>query len=73
MFFAAMQSADKDEAAFTAAIGAHTEGAAAQARFVNAAFFRPDAAISGGSPQPEHLLDRAGERDGRFIVIPNVL
>jgi aspartyl-tRNA(Asn)/glutamyl-tRNA(Gln) amidotransferase subunit C len=43
-----------------------------EADSARAAHFRPDA-----PPEPEDLtgtmLDNAGERDGRFIVIPNVL
>jgi aspartyl-tRNA(Asn)/glutamyl-tRNA(Gln) amidotransferase subunit C len=85
-FFAAMQSADKDHAAFTASIAGLAKGAlspewaevssgmAASARLVNAAFFRPDAPGTGcAKTESEHLLDKAGERDSRFIVIPNVL
>jgi aspartyl-tRNA(Asn)/glutamyl-tRNA(Gln) amidotransferase subunit C len=73
-FFAAMQSADKDKTAFTAAITAPAEGMTASARLVNASFFRPDAPNEGSAKiESENLLDKAGERDSRFIVIPNVL
>ena len=66
-FFAAMQTADLEDSVV------HTEGMAASARTVNSGYFRPD------SPKPrieglsEAMLQKAGERDGSFIVIPNVL
>jgi aspartyl-tRNA(Asn)/glutamyl-tRNA(Gln) amidotransferase subunit C len=66
-YFAAMQAADRDEAAFAV-------GMDAGARAVNAGWFRPDSANSGsGADAGGPLLDKAGERDGRFVVIPNVL
>jgi aspartyl-tRNA(Asn)/glutamyl-tRNA(Gln) amidotransferase subunit C len=69
-FFAAMQAADEDKAAFPAPV---KENASA-ARTVESSFFRPDA---GNSPavggQAACLLDNVGERDGRFVVVPNVL
>ncbi|MDR1930734.1 MAG: aspartyl/glutamyl-tRNA amidotransferase subunit C [Treponema sp.] len=74
-FFAAMQGAGTEAAADIAA------GQAAGARLVGADHFRGDAAPSG-TYRPkgdddgginETMLDNAGERDGRFIVIPNVL
>jgi len=55
---------------------------AAGAMLAGAGHFRADAAVSAGnagsvpgtaSGLDEKLLDNAGERDGRFIVIPNVL
>jgi aspartyl-tRNA(Asn)/glutamyl-tRNA(Gln) amidotransferase subunit C len=64
-FFAAMQAADGDEAAFPAA-DRPSAGAS-----VESDFFRAD-----GSPSSENqdkLLNNAGGRDGRFIVVPNVL
>jgi aspartyl-tRNA(Asn)/glutamyl-tRNA(Gln) amidotransferase subunit C len=75
-FFAAMQAADQDQTAFTASINTHTEGMAASSRLVNAAYFRSDNPISGNSNPndlSEEILTKAGERDGRFVVIPNVL
>ena len=68
-FFAAMQTADLEENSGSAV----AEGMAASARTVNSSFFRPD------NPKPridglsEEMLQKAGERDGPFIVIPNVL
>jgi aspartyl-tRNA(Asn)/glutamyl-tRNA(Gln) amidotransferase subunit C len=70
-FFAAMQTADLEDSAVFGVAG--TEGMAASARTVNSGFFRPD------NPKPridglsETMLQKAGERDGPFIVIPNVL
>ncbi|GHU08265.1 hypothetical protein FACS1894151_03890 [Spirochaetia bacterium] len=100
-FFAAMQAADTDEAAFTAVKkGAEPVVAAApsdsfttapaspgiagniaSAQTVDSLFFRrdnPENPVynenSGlASSVNENLLNKAGERDGRFIVIPNVL
>jgi aspartyl-tRNA(Asn)/glutamyl-tRNA(Gln) amidotransferase subunit C len=76
-FFAAMQAADADTGAF-AVPASSAEGGGA--RTVGAGFFRPDAPLRTDapvSPNPENqtlnLLNNAGERDGRFIVVPNVL
>ncbi|MDR0584668.1 MAG: aspartyl/glutamyl-tRNA amidotransferase subunit C [Treponema sp.] len=74
-YFAAMQAADRDEAA----AAGHTEGMAASSRLVSADYFRTDSvnpANSNANPPedlPENMLAKAGERDGRFVVIPNVL
>jgi aspartyl-tRNA(Asn)/glutamyl-tRNA(Gln) amidotransferase subunit C len=100
-FFAAMQAADEDRAAFSAPIA----DLADTGRTVTSDYFRLDtqpSPMGEGSPldtQPspqgegfslnnnsnnnfnntaskglnENLLNNAGERDGRFIVIPNVL
>jgi Asp-tRNA(Asn)/Glu-tRNA(Gln) amidotransferase C subunit len=39
------------------------------------AFFRADAADGGRAPEidPERIIEKSAEHDGRFIVIPNVL
>ena len=66
-FFAAMQTADLEDSA------SHTEGMAASARTVNSGYFRPDNPKSRIDGLSEEMLQKAGERDGRFIVIPNVL
>jgi aspartyl-tRNA(Asn)/glutamyl-tRNA(Gln) amidotransferase subunit C len=75
-FFAAMQAADKDKAAFPVPIG----GSAGLSRPVESGFFRPDAGnpgaaggLSSGADTASGLLDNAGERDGSFVVVPNVL
>jgi aspartyl-tRNA(Asn)/glutamyl-tRNA(Gln) amidotransferase subunit C len=84
-FFAAMQAADGDTAAFPASISRQADAAGANARTVLAGHFRSDRSIqnpnnahttaSNGLNQPliRNLIDNAGERDGRFIVVPNVL
>ena len=72
-FFAAMQSADQDGALIPLPCA---EGSA---QTVNSAHFRPDAPPSAVSPglNAQDLdwdpLGNAGERDGRFIMVPNVL
>jgi aspartyl-tRNA(Asn)/glutamyl-tRNA(Gln) amidotransferase subunit C len=72
-FFAAMQAADRDEAAFSGSIKSRAEGMAASSRLVNAACFRQDSVNTGNPDLSEKMLEKAGERDGRFLVIPNVL
>jgi aspartyl-tRNA(Asn)/glutamyl-tRNA(Gln) amidotransferase subunit C len=75
-FFAAMQAADADSQAFAAPIAASAEGMAASSRMVKAVYFRQDALSSGERHEgnlAEAMLAQAGERDGRFLVIPNVL
>jgi aspartyl-tRNA(Asn)/glutamyl-tRNA(Gln) amidotransferase subunit C len=82
-FFAAMQAADGDVAAFPAPGSRRTDAAGANARTALAGHFRPDVhdpnnahtTASNGLNQPviPNLIDNAGERDGRFIVVPNVL
>jgi aspartyl-tRNA(Asn)/glutamyl-tRNA(Gln) amidotransferase subunit C len=80
-FFAAMQGADTDPAfAADAPSPALSAGQAAGARLVKADHFRTDlAAVSTAAAadalleQNEKILNNAGGRDGRFIVIPNVL
>ena len=72
-FFAAMQAADRDEAAFSGSIKSRAEGMAASSRVVNAVCFRQDGASVSNPDLSEKMLERAGERDGRFLVIPNVL
>jgi aspartyl-tRNA(Asn)/glutamyl-tRNA(Gln) amidotransferase subunit C len=80
-YFAAMQDADGDESLFPQnrpAVSAPA-GQNAGARIVSAGFFRPDAVGYENSNNPsnntlnENLLNNSGERDGRFLVIPNVL
>ncbi|MDR2245608.1 MAG: aspartyl/glutamyl-tRNA amidotransferase subunit C [Treponema sp.] len=71
-FFAAMQAADEDEAAFPVPIG----GSTGLSHPVESGFFRPDAGNAGvlsGAGTVSGLLDNAGERDGSFVVVPNVL
>jgi aspartyl-tRNA(Asn)/glutamyl-tRNA(Gln) amidotransferase subunit C len=70
-FFAAMQAADTDGT--LPAISAQTEGMAASAKVVAADYFRPDTTRPAEHGLGESMLAKAGERDGPFIVIPNVL
>jgi aspartyl-tRNA(Asn)/glutamyl-tRNA(Gln) amidotransferase subunit C len=81
-YFAAMQAADEDTAAFTAPLAK----LAAASQTVSADFFRSDnphcnlnnshtTSSNGLNDQTLvcDLLNNAGDRDGRFIVVPNVL
>jgi aspartyl-tRNA(Asn)/glutamyl-tRNA(Gln) amidotransferase subunit C len=86
-YFAAMQAADRDEAAFAG--GSSTlgnsaldssagtpAGVSAVSRTVSSGHFRPDNLNPNNNPSDnpnEDLLNNAGERDGRFVVVPNVL
>jgi aspartyl-tRNA(Asn)/glutamyl-tRNA(Gln) amidotransferase subunit C len=79
-YFAAMQAADGDESLFPGAAPASSvpAGQNAGARTVCSGCFRADDAGFGNSGIPsknlnENLLNNSGERDGRFLVIPNVL
>jgi aspartyl-tRNA(Asn)/glutamyl-tRNA(Gln) amidotransferase subunit C len=83
-FFAAMQGADDDTAFNNAAVQGLSAGQAAGARLVGADHFRGTTNGKDGNPGAapdknadaelnEKILTNAGERDGRFIVIPNVL
>jgi aspartyl-tRNA(Asn)/glutamyl-tRNA(Gln) amidotransferase subunit C len=80
-FFAAMEAADKDLAALTSTLTAVDGGAAPSSsalpqmtgttRTVGADHFRPD--NPSGGLVSETLINNAGDRDGQFIVVPNVL
>jgi aspartyl-tRNA(Asn)/glutamyl-tRNA(Gln) amidotransferase subunit C len=79
-FFAAMQAADEDRAAFPASASDAQQASAglqgnSSARIVESGFFRRDHNPHGmsGETGASNLIDNAGERDGRFIVVPNVL
>lgn len=75
-FFAAMAGADNDPAFAAGADGA-AAGQAAGALLAGADHFRGDAVCGlnngPGADLGEAMLNNAGERDGRFIVIPSVL
>ena len=75
-YFAAMQAADHDQSIAPAATG-QTFGMSASSRLVSAAYFRADNTAPDNLHSPhglsENILSQAGERDGRFVVIPNVL
>jgi aspartyl-tRNA(Asn)/glutamyl-tRNA(Gln) amidotransferase subunit C len=66
-FFAVMQDAEIPGPAAGIAVGQ-----AAGARLVSSGHFRGDTA-PGVAVSRENLLNNAGDRDGAFIVIPNVL
>jgi aspartyl-tRNA(Asn)/glutamyl-tRNA(Gln) amidotransferase subunit C len=71
-YFAAMQAADQEGGAETRPPVSGAE------RSVDSGHFRLDTAkvntANDAAPGlPENLLDKAGERDGRFVVVPNVL
>jgi aspartyl-tRNA(Asn)/glutamyl-tRNA(Gln) amidotransferase subunit C len=77
-FFAAMQSADEDTEAFPA--GSGDSCLSGGSLTVASHHFRQDNPgntlnYTQNLPQNlnEHLLNNAGERDGSFVVIPNVL
>jgi len=65
-FFAVMQAADRD-------IAGTGDGMAASSRIVNSGYFRSDAIQPNREDLSENMLTKAGERDERFISIPNVL
>jgi aspartyl-tRNA(Asn)/glutamyl-tRNA(Gln) amidotransferase subunit C len=85
-YFAAMQAADGDKDLFPHDDASSTPaGQNAGARIVFSGYFRTDdPGFSGtadnssnnnpnGETSASDLLNNAGERDGRFLVIPNVL
>jgi len=70
-FFDIMQKADNDKTSFPGGL----PGSEKSSLVVDSKFYRPngqsgkkDAPLNNGD-----LIDSAGERDGRFIVVPNVL
>jgi aspartyl-tRNA(Asn)/glutamyl-tRNA(Gln) amidotransferase subunit C len=85
-FFAAMQAADEDAAAFPAGFAGDTAHTDSSLFVTSADHFRSDGPAyaennsrNTGSAGPNDealvssLLNNAGDRDGRFIVVPNVL
>jgi aspartyl-tRNA(Asn)/glutamyl-tRNA(Gln) amidotransferase subunit C len=76
-YFAAMQAADAEEAFFLAGASptaSPAAGISAVARTLSSTPFRPDSPrITGDEEVIARMLDSAGERDGRFVVVPNVL
>ncbi|MDR2607788.1 MAG: aspartyl/glutamyl-tRNA amidotransferase subunit C [Treponema sp.] len=73
-YFAAMQAADNDPDLQ----GTGREDNIGGKAQVTSAYFRPDQGLenAGGidtAGLAETMLDNAGDRDGRFVVIPNVL
>ena len=85
-FFAAMQAADDDAAAFPAGLAGDTAHIDSSASVRSSAHFRPDGPPNNANTSQNTgsigvndealvstLLNNAGDRDGRFIVVPNVL
>jgi aspartyl-tRNA(Asn)/glutamyl-tRNA(Gln) amidotransferase subunit C len=85
-FFAAMQVADNDAEAFPAGLAGDAAQTGSSAFVRSAAHFRPDRPNYNVANSPNtgsigandealvsNLLNNAGDRDGRFIVVPNVL
>ncbi|MDR0316443.1 MAG: aspartyl/glutamyl-tRNA amidotransferase subunit C [Treponema sp.] len=72
-FFDTMQDADQDEAIAPYLPAASGGDVTACARTVGSEYFRPDEVPQSGDDLAETMLTNAGERDGRFVVIPNVL
>jgi aspartyl-tRNA(Asn)/glutamyl-tRNA(Gln) amidotransferase subunit C len=85
-FFAAMQAADHDAGAFPAGFAAEAAQTGSSGFVKSAAYFRPDrpnhnsnnfqhtgSIGSNDETLVSDLLHNAGDRDGRFIVVPNVL
>jgi aspartyl-tRNA(Asn)/glutamyl-tRNA(Gln) amidotransferase subunit C len=77
-YFAAMQAADLDAEAFPQGLtgGADSLEANESSRTVLAGHFRPDGSAEaalreGGLAQA--MLEKAGERDGPFVMVPNIL
>lgn len=69
-FFAAMQVADEDQEAFPS-LPSQLSG---PSRIVSPDHFRQDDLPSPQDPSvAAQLLDNAGDRDGRFVLVPNVL
>jgi aspartyl-tRNA(Asn)/glutamyl-tRNA(Gln) amidotransferase subunit C len=67
-YFEAMQAADNDSEAF----GAPLANFNAQKPLAGTEHFRQDDIVQSSVPGPA-MVGRAGEKDGSFIVIPNVL
>jgi hypothetical protein len=68
--FAAMQEADNDTAAF----GGRLEDVALERPAVAASWYRDDAVLGSAPVVPgEELVHAAGDSDGPFFVVPNVL
>ncbi|MDR1985469.1 MAG: aspartyl/glutamyl-tRNA amidotransferase subunit C [Treponema sp.] len=71
-FFAAMQAADEDREAFPA-LPSQLFG---PSRIVSQDHFRQDNPEVPSQQDPSlipQLLNNAGDRDGRFVLVPNVL
>ena len=77
-FFDSMQASNQDRTAFPeglASVSSALAGSSGNYRTVDSGFYRASTSMNNNSPSDsiESLLDNAGERDGRFLVVPNVL
>ena len=85
-FFDSMQASGEDRAAFPEGLasvssaccglfGSALAGSSGNCQTVDSGFYRTGTSVNSNnsSDSIESLLDNAGERDGRFFVIPNVL
>ncbi|MDR2632419.1 MAG: aspartyl/glutamyl-tRNA amidotransferase subunit C [Treponema sp.] len=71
-FFAAMQAADEDTGAFPVC----PSQLSGPSRLLTPEHFRKDNPPPSSPQYPSlaaRLLDNAGDRDGRFVLVPNVL
>lgn len=82
VLLAPMRDAEKDHEAFPNGLAPASPtvltGVFGNSRTVNSGFYRSanSANPADGNPDPdlnETMLNNAGERDGRFVVVPNVL
>jgi aspartyl-tRNA(Asn)/glutamyl-tRNA(Gln) amidotransferase subunit C len=69
-YFTAMQNADSDDTAFGGALQNDVNTSCFTAE---TGHFRPDIQNTEKIAAPQSMLELAGERDGNFIVMPNVL
>ena len=77
-FFDLMLAAEEDRASFPkglAPAASALAGASGNYMAVNSAFYRNNASSKGNDSHglTESMLANAAERDGRFLVVPNVL
>jgi aspartyl-tRNA(Asn)/glutamyl-tRNA(Gln) amidotransferase subunit C len=77
-FFALMRAADGATSPGPSPAESPAAGISAAARIVSSGWFRGDGSARDGDPirgedTVEQMLNSAGGRDGRFVVVPNVL
>ncbi|MDR0444258.1 MAG: aspartyl/glutamyl-tRNA amidotransferase subunit C [Treponema sp.] len=68
-----MQTAGEEITAAAYGNAANAGDMIASARIVTSDYFRTDTEKTQDEDLTENILANAGERDGRFVVIPNVL
>ena len=77
-FFDTMQAADGDKVTFPeglASVSSALAGSSGNYRTVDSGFYRASTSLNNNNlpDATESLLNNASERDGRFLVVPNVL